>query len=67
MSEGYPKPSALKWSLAGKELSNYENEGLFSIKVKITQNWHGKTLNCYVTQTDDFVNIFDFLNHIFST
>ena len=57
MSGGYPKPSALVWTLAGQELTNYENAGLHAIQVEVTKKWNGKILKCHVTQKDDFVSI----------
>ena len=59
MSGGSPKPSALVWTLAGQELTNYEDLGLHTIQVEVTRNWNGKILKCHVTQKDDFVSAID--------
>ena len=56
MSGGSPKPSALVWTLAGQELTNYEDLGLHTIQVEVTRNWNGKILKCHVSQKDDFVS-----------
>ena len=60
MSGGYPKPSSLKWTLGGQEVTTNENTVLHAIEVKITQDWNGKPLKCSVTQTDTFVSLSDF-------
>ena len=57
MSGGYPKPSSLKWTLGGQDVTTIENTAFHAIEVKITQDWNGKTLKCSVTQTDTFVSL----------
>ena len=57
MSGGYPKPSSLKWTVGGQEVTTNEETILHVVKRKITQDWNGKTLKCSVMQTDTFVSL----------